>query len=871
MKTRKLLLVLKDGYKQLGRKEKIVAILVAVFVLLGLFLLIGCLVGALVGPIRMLGSSESHSLLYYGILSKPGLPITVALSLAAIVFALMSGTTRDLRNTAISQDETGMILMEKSTFGDAHFMSEAETRQILRISDESETDTTIYGQLTSGGEKVVSFMPNSKGATGNFNEAVIGGSGSGKSSCYAIMKIVKAILRGESIVCTDPKGELYRLTAYFAKIHGYKVQILNMKYPKWTDCWDCLAEVIDPDTGRLDATSLNDFVNIYMKNSTDGNEQPFFYNNAASLLKAAIGYCAWMRESTIVQGFKDLFFKIAEDKSYRDEVLERFDNDISFDACEDMIMKATNESKYRESDIENAIKQIYEFAPMFTIAQVYHTIVQFDDEIKSGTKKTIFDNMPNDHPGKMAYDAFKKNTKDSVKGGAEQGIMQRFALFTDKYLRTILSNDGIHISEIRKSKTIVYVIIDDAASTTKPIVSLFFSFLLRDCQKQWDEAENDFDDINGEHEVPLLPVTIILDELYSCGVIGSEEKTLPQTLSVARSKKLNFGLILQGYDQLMDIYGESNRNNILGQCSTKIFLGRVDDEATTNWISFLTGEATVMNETHVEALGVSGIMQNADQVNASAARRYLLTPAQVAKWKDEVLFFKGGEVGRYNTFHWKDSVEYKSGEMKNTSFKREYQSLDQVGISNNSSFVVDPFRQKDFSTKKVANESLSRYKKICKSLKEDLSKGVHISKPVKLQGGEQLAMTFGEPEQKADEDVYELELIADEENNMDKTEELPVFNGAEKVDEQIRTDIIVDPETGEVMENNDISDSTISELMSLPESNDMETKADEEIEGDLMSLFGRQAVKKKKANSSGNKKTESKIIEKDHSNSEMLN
>lgn len=831
MKAHRLIFVLKDGFLRLSRRKKIAAMFTVLLVLLVLFLVTGYLSGALIKPFKEL-HGEQHSLLYYGILSYPGSMITILLWSAVIIGVLLSGSSRDLKNTAVSQDETGMILMEKSTFGDAHFMTEQETRRILKVSEEKDTETTIYGQLTSGGEKVISFKPNSEGATGNFNEAVIGGSGSGKSSCYVIMKVIKAIQRNESIVVTDPKGELYRLTAYYAKNHGYQVQILNMKYPKWTDCWDCLAEVIDPETGRLDPTALNDFVNIYMKNSTEGKEEPFFYNNAAALLKAAIGYCAYMRENTILGGLRDLYETIAKDEPDCEEKKAQISSDISFDVCETMIIEAAERSRYRTEDVINALRLIHENAPLFTIAQVYHTIVQFDNEIKIGSgNRTIFDQMPNDHPGKMAYDAFRRNTKESVKGGAEQGIMQRFSLFTDKYLRTILSNDGIRISEIRKKKTIVYVIVDDTPSgaTTKPIVSLFFSFLLKDCQKQWDSAENEIDDENGE--VPLLPVTVILDELYSCGVIGSEEKTLPQTLSVARSKKMNFGLVLQGYDQLMDIYGESNRNNILGQCSTKLFLGRVDDDATRVWISSMTGEATVMNESHMESLGLGVPFQSVEQINASAAKRYLLTPAQVAKWKDEVLFFKGGEVGRYNTFHWKDSEEYRSGEMKQTSFKKEYRSLDQISISDGKSFVVDPFRQKDFSTKSVASGSRAVYRKVINALQPE---SINISpslKAVRTGFGEQLEMTFSDRSQCSDETVFELE-------DTEMMEEIPVL---------------------ELEDYEDLSEASNS---SSDESNEIDSAA--------FSLISGSSPASKRRKKNGSKKKQEREIERKESGNEML-
>ena len=43
----------------------------------------------------------------------------------------------------------------------------------------------------------------------NKNLLVLGGSGSGKSSCYSAPLIMQAMKRDESIVVLDPKGELF--------------------------------------------------------------------------------------------------------------------------------------------------------------------------------------------------------------------------------------------------------------------------------------------------------------------------------------------------------------------------------------------------------------------------------------------------------------------------------------------------------------------------------------------------------------------------------------------------------------------------------------------------------------------------------------
>lgn len=59
---------------------------------------------------------------------------------------------------------------------------------------------------------------------------VVGSSGCGKSYCFARPSILQAIKRKESIIITDPKGELYSDTARYAEERGYTVKILNLSY-----------------------------------------------------------------------------------------------------------------------------------------------------------------------------------------------------------------------------------------------------------------------------------------------------------------------------------------------------------------------------------------------------------------------------------------------------------------------------------------------------------------------------------------------------------------------------------------------------------------------------------------------------------------
>ena len=60
----------------------------------------------------------------------------------------------------------------------------------------------------------------------NRNVAVYGASGSMKSRAYVRNAAFQCVARGESIICTDPKSELYEDLAVYLENNGYTVKFL---------------------------------------------------------------------------------------------------------------------------------------------------------------------------------------------------------------------------------------------------------------------------------------------------------------------------------------------------------------------------------------------------------------------------------------------------------------------------------------------------------------------------------------------------------------------------------------------------------------------------------------------------------------------
>ncbi|MBP3832007.1 MAG: type IV secretory system conjugative DNA transfer family protein [Clostridia bacterium] len=117
---------------------------------------------------------------------------------------------------------------------------------------------------------------------GNVNVLVVGGSGSGKSASYSIPNAYQML---GSYVFTDPKGELYDRTAGFLKQNGYKIKVLNLVHPQYSDGYNPLMHV----SSEIDVDVIAHTI-VKGQKSADSTSDPFWDDSAETLLKALIYY-----------------------------------------------------------------------------------------------------------------------------------------------------------------------------------------------------------------------------------------------------------------------------------------------------------------------------------------------------------------------------------------------------------------------------------------------------------------------------------------------------------------------------------------------------------------------------------------------------
>ena len=116
----------------------------------------------------------------------------------------------------------------------------------------------------------------------NGNILVIGGSGAGKSASFVIPNALQML---GSYVFTDPKGELYDRTAGFFEKNGYKVHVINLQDPRYSDGYNPLSHI----RGTLDVDTIVKIVSKKEGGDKKGGD-PFWDQTSEALLKAVIYY-----------------------------------------------------------------------------------------------------------------------------------------------------------------------------------------------------------------------------------------------------------------------------------------------------------------------------------------------------------------------------------------------------------------------------------------------------------------------------------------------------------------------------------------------------------------------------------------------------
>lgn len=559
--------------------------------------------------------------------------VTALVFACAITFVIIrfSVNNTDL-NATKEVDDRGVATSMAGTYGTARWMNETEAKKVYEVGPVENVTGTILGQFTQDGDEVIAlpFEP-----TGNRNLILIGPPGSGKSFGYVRTAVFQSIVRGESVVVTDPKGEIHNDMRKLLESRGYKVKVFNLINLDLSNAWDCVQEIYDPITGNIDDQRVITFCKTVIANTGGGANSkgdPFWESSEENLFRVAVSYCAYIREKSLIEIYERRAKELLTQLPYitrEDEqsLIEIVKNPESAMVDRRRVVEYLAHSFYGDEEGDRKLSEWEEDAPTCNISDIYDALLHNDLDKWEANFKYV----PLSHPAASAWAVFK-GMGERVQPNIVGGLNTRLQLFMTYKVRRVISNDDIRLANLGAEKTALFLIISDDNASMQLLSSLLLSFLFKDLKEA-------FDAVGGEGRIP---VNVVADELANTGVWPNFEKTI----ATARSRKIAVSLILQSLPQLTQLYGEENAETIIGCCNTMLVLG-CNDKYTAEYISDKSGIVTIraksVSDTRASSAGNRGVMQGYS-LSEGDGKRNLVNPDEVQHLdKEQILIMTNGQ------------------------------------------------------------------------------------------------------------------------------------------------------------------------------------------------------------------------------------
>jgi len=335
------------------------------------------------------------------------LPLTLGLFFGALIliFTSVSSYIFDKqKGKGLGLKITG----EKPSDGYSRWSKDKEIKQSSNV----EKVQTHLKEVSAAGIPLISTEKEVWVDNGSYHNLVIGSTGSGKTENLVFPMVNLLAKKGESMIITDPKGEIYRKTARNLKDRGYKIIVLNFRDTNRGNSWNPLALPYqyykegnyDKSIELLDDVALNILYDPSNKSDSDFWE------------KGSADY------------FSGLALGLFQDAKEEEVNL----NSINY-------MSTVGEERYATS---NYIKE-------------YFNLKGPDSNAYMFASTTI--NAPND-----------------TKGGLLSTFRQKIRLFsTRENLSEMLSHSDFDMRDIGKGKTAVFMIIHDEKKTYHSLMTIF--------------------------------------------------------------------------------------------------------------------------------------------------------------------------------------------------------------------------------------------------------------------------------------------------------------------------------------------------------------------------------------------------------------
>ncbi len=119
---------------------------------------------------------------------------------------------------------------------------------------------------------------------GEAHSIVVGSTGSGKTQIVVFPMVYSLAKHGESMIITDPKGEIYETTGEMLRERGYNIVLLNFRSPANGNSWNPMAlpyKLYKEGNTDKAIELLDDLALNILYEEKNGNADPFWEKSAA--------------------------------------------------------------------------------------------------------------------------------------------------------------------------------------------------------------------------------------------------------------------------------------------------------------------------------------------------------------------------------------------------------------------------------------------------------------------------------------------------------------------------------------------------------------------------------------------------------------
>ncbi|MFI3250780.1 MAG: type IV secretory system conjugative DNA transfer family protein [Eubacteriales bacterium] len=478
-------------------------------------------------------------------------------------------------------------------------------KKFTQLNDENEDGIALYGVYNQKKKELdINLCAPAHGL-------IIGATGSGKTTTFInpVVQILGHTSAGSSMICTDPKGELFQMHSKMLKERGYNVMVLDLRDPYSSYRWNPLGEIYDR----------------YQVYAHKGDN---IYERTDNVKSSGLEILAPLDR------FGDVWYEF-EGKAYADgRVLYNYVR-VEKQKIYDELYEDLNDLISVLCPIESADDPVWEKGARSIVLATCLAMLEDSEDPKLEMTKDKFcfynvskaiSNSENEFEAlKRYFDGRSKLSKAvgisrQVVSAADQTLssymsiaFDKLAMFNDEGLCALTADTDIDPSKFGDEPTALFLKIPDEKDTRHALAGVFILSIYKALIK-----------VASAREDLSLPrnVYFLLDEFGNMPKIDKFDKMI----TVGRSRKIWFHMVVQSYAQLNNVYSDTVADIVKSNCGIKMFIGS-NDIATCEEFSKLCGNMTVSTSS------VSGAVGGSQGVNYSSQiqERPLIYPSELMK------------------------------------------------------------------------------------------------------------------------------------------------------------------------------------------------------------------------------------------------